>query len=272
MREFAARATHNGTLWRQSLDDAESGRRPSAVRRLDRRNGRLGCRDQGPDRRRLQIGGDGGRAGFRKTVRPSRDRRQRHRRRARAAHCRRRGVRRRHPHPASDRPARPERQGGERIAGTPGAGRDRRRRQERRARSRHPHRRRVQDGVAAGTLGRLYRPGGRRVERHLSRAALRDDGHRGCDQGKGRSVPGGLVAERVATGEAELGIHQISEILAVPGATLVGALPADLQNYTVYAGGVSTASRDSAAAQAFLAVLHSSRALAVLQEKGMEAP
>ncbi len=85
-------------------------------------------------------------------------------------------------------------------------------------------------------------------------------------------VPGGLVAERVATGEAELGIHQISEILAVPGATLVGALPADLQNYTVYAGGVSTASRDSAAAQAFLAVLHSSRALAVLQEKGMEAP
>jgi len=85
-------------------------------------------------------------------------------------------------------------------------------------------------------------------------------------------VPGGLVAERVVSGEAELGIHQISEILAVPGATLVGPLPAELQNYTVYAGGVSAASRDSAAAQAFLGTLSIPHSLAVLQGKGMEAP
>ncbi len=85
-------------------------------------------------------------------------------------------------------------------------------------------------------------------------------------------VPGGLVAERLVSGEAEIGIHQISEILAVPGATLVGPLPAEIQNYTVYAGGVSAASRDSAAAQAFLAALSPPHSLAVLQEKGMEAP
>lgn len=85
-------------------------------------------------------------------------------------------------------------------------------------------------------------------------------------------VPGGLVAERVANGEAELGIHQISEILAVPGVTLVGPLPAEIQNYTVYAGGVAAGSRASEAARGFLAALAGPRGLAVLKEKGMEAP
>jgi molybdate transport system substrate-binding protein len=85
-------------------------------------------------------------------------------------------------------------------------------------------------------------------------------------------VPGGLVAERVVSGEAALGIHQISEILAVPGATLVGPLPAEIQNYTVYAGGVSATARNGEAAQGFLAALGTPAALAVLTAKGMEAP
>jgi molybdate transport system substrate-binding protein len=85
-------------------------------------------------------------------------------------------------------------------------------------------------------------------------------------------VPGGLVAEHVADGEADLGIHQISEILAVPGVTLVGPIPAEIQSYTVYAGAVSAAARDPAAAQSLLAALSDQRAAAVLKEKGMEAP
>ena len=85
-------------------------------------------------------------------------------------------------------------------------------------------------------------------------------------------VPGGLVAQRVASGEADLAIHQISEILAVPGATLIGPLPAEIQNYTVYAGAVSATARDVPAANAFLAVLGSAAARAVLNDKGMEAP
>ena len=85
-------------------------------------------------------------------------------------------------------------------------------------------------------------------------------------------VPGGLVAQRLVTGEADLAVHQISEILAVPGATLVGPIPAEIQNYTVYAGGVSATARDATAAQAFLALLGSAEARAVLDGKGMEAP
>jgi molybdate transport system substrate-binding protein len=85
-------------------------------------------------------------------------------------------------------------------------------------------------------------------------------------------VPGGLVAQRLLNGEADLAIHQISEILAVPGATLVGPLPAEIQNYTVYAGAVSAKARDAAASQAFLATLAGPAAAGVLKDKGMEAP
>jgi molybdate transport system substrate-binding protein len=85
-------------------------------------------------------------------------------------------------------------------------------------------------------------------------------------------VPGGLVAQRLITGEADLAIHQISEILAVPGAVLVGPIPAEIQNYTVYAGTLPAAPRDAAAAEALLALLNSDAARAVLDAKGMQAP
>uniref|UniRef100_UPI000D4B9593 substrate-binding domain-containing protein n=1 Tax=unclassified Variovorax TaxID=663243 RepID=UPI000D4B9593 len=91
-------------------------------------------------------------------------------------------------------------------------------------------------------------------------------------QAKAVLVPGGLVAQRLVSGEADLAVHQVSEILAVPGATLVGPIPPEVQNYTVYAGAVGAAARDAAAAQAFLALLGSAEARAVLAQKGMEAP
>jgi molybdate transport system substrate-binding protein len=91
-------------------------------------------------------------------------------------------------------------------------------------------------------------------------------------QAKAVLVPGGLVAQRVVNGEADIAVHQVSEILAVPGATLVGPIPAEIQNYTVYAGAVGAAAREPSAAQAFLQLLGSAEARAVLAQKGMEAP
>jgi molybdate transport system substrate-binding protein len=84
-------------------------------------------------------------------------------------------------------------------------------------------------------------------------------------------VPGGLVAQRVVSGEADMAIHQISEILAVPDAVLVGPIPAEIQNYTVYAGGVSAGARDPAAAKALLAMLHGDLARTAMKARGMEA-
>ena len=83
-------------------------------------------------------------------------------------------------------------------------------------------------------------------------------------------VQGGLVAEKLVKGEADLAIHQISEILAVKGATLVGPLPSEIQNYTVYTGGLSATAGQPDAAKALLAFLAGDAAKRVLAQKGME--
>jgi molybdate transport system substrate-binding protein len=83
-------------------------------------------------------------------------------------------------------------------------------------------------------------------------------------------VHGGEVASHIADGEAELGIHQISEILPVKGATLVGPLPPEIQNFTVYAAGLSTAAKDQETANDFIKFLSGSHALPIIKAKGME--
>lgn len=83
---------------------------------------------------------------------------------------------------------------------------------------------------------------------------------------------GGMAADRITAGEADLAIQQSSEILAASGITLVGPIPAEIQNYTVYAGVIGSASADRANAAALLQFLHRPAMRAVLATKGMESP
>ena len=83
-------------------------------------------------------------------------------------------------------------------------------------------------------------------------------------------VQGGEVATHVVDGEAEIGIHQISEILAVKGAVLVGPLPPAIQNFTVYSAGVAAAAKNGAAATALVKFLSGPHALPIIKSKGME--
>lgn len=87
---------------------------------------------------------------------------------------------------------------------------------------------------------------------------------------KARLKRGGYVADLIASGEAELGIHQISEIVPVRGVTLVGPLPKEIQNITTYAGGLSSGSKTPVEARQLLEALHDAKAAAVLKSKGME--
>src|SRR6266540_4498034 len=66
---------------------------------------------------------------------------------------------------------------------------------------------------------------------------------------KAKLTQGGYVADLVVSGEAELGIHQISEIVPAAGVTLVGPLPPEIQNFTVYAAGIGTAAQAPEAAK-----------------------
>lgn len=87
---------------------------------------------------------------------------------------------------------------------------------------------------------------------------------------KQRLKQGGYVADFIASGEAELGIHQISEIVPAPGVTLVGPLPEEIQNYTVYAAGIGAATKHPDAARDLIAVLSGPSARALFSSKGME--
>jgi molybdate transport system substrate-binding protein len=89
---------------------------------------------------------------------------------------------------------------------------------------------------------------------------------------KAKLKQGGYVAELIANGEAELGLHQISEILPVKGAKLVGPLPAEIQNYTIYAVAVGADAKQPDAARALIKLLTGPAAETVLKARGMERP
>jgi molybdate transport system substrate-binding protein len=94
---------------------------------------------------------------------------------------------------------------------------------------------------------------------------------------KAKLIHGGAVADHIADGEAEIGIHQISEILPVKGVVLVGPLPAEIQNFTVYSAGVATAAKDAAKDLASALIkfalvkfLAGPQAVPIIKAKGME--
>jgi molybdate transport system substrate-binding protein len=89
---------------------------------------------------------------------------------------------------------------------------------------------------------------------------------------KARLKRGGYVADLMVSRNAELGIHQISEIVPVKDTVQVGPLPAEIRNHTTYAGGVSATAKDAAAAKALLDLLAGPAGAATLRKKGMDRP
>lgn len=82
--------------------------------------------------------------------------------------------------------------------------------------------------------------------------------------------PGVPVASLVASGQAELGFQQLSELLNRPGIEVIGALPAAIQSVTIFSGGVSTTCAQPEAAHALLRFMASSKVSAVKQRYGLD--
>jgi molybdate transport system substrate-binding protein len=85
-------------------------------------------------------------------------------------------------------------------------------------------------------------------------------------------VQGGAVAEHIAKGEAEVGVHQISEILHVKGAVLVGPLPNEIQNFTIYSAGIGAGAKQADAAKALVEFLSGPLAAPIIRSRGMDRP
>ena len=80
----------------------------------------------------------------------------------------------------------------------------------------------------------------------------------------------GYSAERVASGEVELAIQNVSEILPVKGVRLAGALPEPLQVYTVYSAGVASNSVNPKEAMDFIRFLIRKESAQAWQAVGVE--
>jgi molybdate transport system substrate-binding protein len=74
----------------------------------------------------------------------------------------------------------------------------------------------------------------------------------------------------VAGGKAELVISLIPEIKFFPGVELVGPIPAELQSYVNFAGGIAANPRDADAAKALIQFITGPDVVPVLKAKGME--
>lgn len=81
--------------------------------------------------------------------------------------------------------------------------------------------------------------------------------------------PGVPVGQLVARGEAALGFQQRSELMHVPGITVVGELPPAVAIDTVFSGALVAGGRDEAAVRQFLAFLAGPQAAAAKQRQGM---
>lgn len=81
--------------------------------------------------------------------------------------------------------------------------------------------------------------------------------------------PPGRVEDLVASGEAEIGVHVLSILLAFPGIQTIGALPEELQSATVTSAAIMSGAKDTSAAKALIDFLRTPEAVAVIKAKGM---
>jgi molybdate transport system substrate-binding protein len=82
--------------------------------------------------------------------------------------------------------------------------------------------------------------------------------------------PGEPVGEVVARGDAEIGFHQMSELIPVKGIQILGPLPAEIQNITVYSGALHNATKEADAATALVKFLTAPAASPIIKKHGLE--
>jgi molybdate transport system substrate-binding protein len=122
--------------------------------------------------------------------------------------------------------------------------------------------------LAAKSIGYSTGPSGDHVVNLIERFGITDQ-----VKPKLRQVPTGARMETIiATGEAEIGFQQISELIRAPGINYIGPLPSDIQKITVYSAGIHASARQPQAAKALVDTLSGSVAASVIKHHGMEPP
>jgi molybdate transport system substrate-binding protein len=81
--------------------------------------------------------------------------------------------------------------------------------------------------------------------------------------------PDGRVSVLVSSGVAEIGLQQVSELMSNPGVEVIGMLPPELQQITVYSAGIATTAKEPDAGRALIGFLSVPEAIAIYKIRGL---
>jgi molybdate transport system substrate-binding protein len=86
---------------------------------------------------------------------------------------------------------------------------------------------------------------------------------------KSRTIPADPVGGVVASGDAEIGFQQKSEMIPIKGIDIVGPIPAEIQKVTVFSAGISITAQHPVEGRALIKFLSSPSAASVITKTGM---
>jgi molybdate transport system substrate-binding protein len=87
---------------------------------------------------------------------------------------------------------------------------------------------------------------------------------------KATMIPAGFTAEKLVTGEADLAVQQVSELMVVPGVDIVGRFPEEVQEVSSFSAAAMSDAANRDAAERFLATLNSEQAAAAYRASGVD--
>jgi molybdate transport system substrate-binding protein len=119
--------------------------------------------------------------------------------------------------------------------------------------------------LAAKSIGYSTGPSGVYLTGLFQRLGVAD-----AIKGKLKQTPTGVfVGNIVASGEAEIGFQQVSELAHFPGVDFVGPLPADIQEITVFSAGLQVGAKETEPAKAWLKFLTAPEHAAAFTSRGL---
>ncbi len=81
--------------------------------------------------------------------------------------------------------------------------------------------------------------------------------------------PNGRVSVLVSSGEAEIALQEVSELMTNPGVDVIGMLPPELQHITTFAAGITADAKEPAAGRVLIGFLTAPAATALYKTKGL---
>jgi molybdate transport system substrate-binding protein len=120
--------------------------------------------------------------------------------------------------------------------------------------------------LAAKSIGYSTGPSGIYVVTMFQKMGIADE-----IKSKLKQTPSGVfVGSIIASGEAEIGFQQVSELSFFPGIDYVGPIPADVQLITVFSAGIPAGSKEVEAAKALVSFAMAPAAAAIFKKHALD--